>query len=105
MECLLNLVVVIMAILIALVTLSLGEGQMFPGQKWRGRGSCSCYHYEVYSVAFSEYQASLRINDNDLQKEPAFSVFSPILFWLQLTETLNLLKSTQRIKTSHALQS
>lgn len=41
----------------------------------------------------------------DLQKEPAFSVFSPILFWLQLTETINMLKSTQRIKTSHALQS
>lgn len=56
-------------------------------------------------MAFSEYQASLRINDNDLQKKPAFSVFSPILFWLQLTETLNMLKSTQRIKTSHALQS
>lgn len=57
--------------------------------------------YEIYSVTFLEYGASLGINDNDLQKEPAFSVVSPILFQLQLTETLSLLKSTQRIKTWH----
>lgn len=67
MEWLLNLVVVIMAILMALVALFWGRTDVSLTDVKREK-LMSCDDYEVCSVAFSEYQASLRIDDSVCRK-------------------------------------